>query len=412
MERKLDELLRHALAPAEAPAEECNRRILERIRGQENRHIRKGRFPGAVLAASLLFAISSLTVFAAWRYLSAEDVAQEMQDDRLMEAFSGSDAVLVNETQSYGGYEVSLLGLVSGKALSDQPRFSGKSVLADRSYAVVAIRNEDGTPMPDTWDEGYGELEFFVSPLIGGYNPAFYNAASMHGNYTEMCYEGVLYRLVECDNVEIFADHNLYLCVLEGKQFYDTEAYLYDENKNIISRNESYEGLNALFRLPVSREKADPAKASDYMAALGIREKEFSGEKRAVTLDESFTVEGGNEMGAQAAEYALQFVGNPYVWGGDSLTEGADCSGFVKAVFENFGMTLPHSAERQKECGVPVEGLENARPGDLLFYEEPSHVAVYIGEGMIVHADPRYDICVSDAEYDEIVAVRRIFTEE
>jgi cell wall-associated NlpC family hydrolase len=116
----------------------------------------------------------------------------------------------------------------------------------------------------------------------------------------------------------------------------------------------------------------------------------------------------GSEMGKEVAEYALQFVGNPYVWGGTSLTKGADCSGFVMSVYANFGVSLPHSSAADRKQGYAVDGLANAQPGDLICYS--GHVAIYIGDGMIVHASNEKDgIKVSRADYRKILAVRRIY---
>lgn len=116
-----------------------------------------------------------------------------------------------------------------------------------------------------------------------------------------------------------------------------------------------------------------------------------------------------NEMGIAVAEYAVQFIGNPYVWGGTSLTDGADCSGFVMSVYEHFGISLPHSSASDRRQGSAVKGgLENAQPGDLICYS--GHVAIYIGDGQIVHAaSEKSGIKVSKANYRKILAIRRIF---
>jgi cell wall-associated NlpC family hydrolase len=113
-------------------------------------------------------------------------------------------------------------------------------------------------------------------------------------------------------------------------------------------------------------------------------------------------------MGVAVAQYALQFVGNPYVYGGTSLTNGADCSGFVMSVYANFGVSLPHSSASDRSQGYAVDSLDNAQPGDLICYS--GHVALYIGNGQIVHAsNKRTGIIVSNANYRTILAIRRIF---
>lgn len=114
------------------------------------------------------------------------------------------------------------------------------------------------------------------------------------------------------------------------------------------------------------------------------------------------------DLGQQVADFALQFVGNPYVYGGTSLTNGADCSGFVMSVYANFGVSLPHSAAADRKRGTGVGSIANAIPGDLVCYS--GHVGIYIGNGQIVHAsNSRTGIIVSDANYDTIIDVRRIF---
>ena len=115
-----------------------------------------------------------------------------------------------------------------------------------------------------------------------------------------------------------------------------------------------------------------------------------------------------SDLGQQVADFAVQFVGNPYVYGGTSLTNGADCSGFTLAVYANFGVSLPHSSAAQNKKGTNVGSISNAIPGDIVYYS--GHVGIYIGNGQIVHAStPRTGIVISNANYDKILGVRRIF---
>ncbi len=117
----------------------------------------------------------------------------------------------------------------------------------------------------------------------------------------------------------------------------------------------------------------------------------------------------GEEMGRKVAEYALNFVGNPYVWGGESLENGADCSGFTLAVYKHFGISLPHNANTQRNYGNGYT-LATARPGDLICYN--GHCGIYIGNNQIVHAmNEQNGMTVSTIGYNHkpIVGVRRLF---
>ena len=116
---------------------------------------------------------------------------------------------------------------------------------------------------------------------------------------------------------------------------------------------------------------------------------------------------GGNAgLGQQIADYGCQFIGNPYVYGGTSLTNGTDCSGFTQSVFAHFGIKLPRDSTSQRFVGTGVS-YEEARPGDLICYA--GHVGIYIGNGQIVHASTeRTGIKITSATYRTILSVRRV----
>ncbi|WP_026661697.1 NlpC/P60 family protein [Butyrivibrio proteoclasticus] len=151
--------------------------------------------------------------------------------------------------------------------------------------------------------------------------------------------------------------------------------------------------------------KEAAARAAANKAAKSSTSKE-SGSSNYSSAS-SFTT-ATSSIGSAVAQFALQFVGNPYVYGGTSLTNGADCSGFVMSVYNNFGVSLPHSSGGDRSVGAAVDGLANAQPGDIVCYS--GHVAIYIGNGQIVHASTaKTGIKVSNADYRTVLAVRRIF---
>ena len=112
--------------------------------------------------------------------------------------------------------------------------------------------------------------------------------------------------------------------------------------------------------------------------------------------------------GSSVVDYAVQFVGNPYVYGGTSLTNGADCSGFVMKVYEAFGVSLPHSSYKMRSVGYGVSASE-IQAGDIVCYS--GHVGIYMGDGRLVHASNRRDgiKITNNWQYKKVLAIRRIF---
>ncbi len=125
--------------------------------------------------------------------------------------------------------------------------------------------------------------------------------------------------------------------------------------------------------------------------------------KTAITMSELLYGQGVSELRVDMVEYAKQFLGNPYVWGGTSLTKGADCSGFVLAVYKKFNISLSHSSRAQANEGKKITAAD-LQPGDLVFYTNSSgtinHVAMYIGGGQVIHASsPKTGIKISKYNY-------------
>lgn len=122
----------------------------------------------------------------------------------------------------------------------------------------------------------------------------------------------------------------------------------------------------------------------------------------AITMTELLYGQGISDVRVDLCQYAKQFLGNPYVWGGVSLTNGADCSGFVLSVYKKYGVTLPHYSGAQANSGTKIS-LSDAKPGDLVFYgkgQTINHVAIYIGNGQVIHASsPTTGIKISNVYY-------------
>ena len=160
-------------------------------------------------------------------------------------------------------------------------------------------------------------------------------------------------------------------------------------------------------RARLAKEEAARAEAKAAAAKKAAENKASSGSSSSGQTT-TYAPPSGSASGQAVVDFAMQFVGNPYVYGGTSLTNGADCSGFVMSVYGNFGVSLPHSSAADRNVGAAVNGIENAQPGDIICYS--GHVGIYAGNGQIVHASTsKTGIIVSNATYRSILSIRRIF---
>ena len=170
------------------------------------------------------------------------------------------------------------------------------------------------------------------------------------------------------------------------------EAQTYAENLVTAAQQEGKEEAEA-FTYAVSR------KSEEAQMTQEVQENVQQTETTEVSAQPA-------SNGQAIVDYACQFIGNPYVWGGTSLTDGADCSGFVQSVFAHFGISLPRTTYDQIYAGVEVS-YDQAMPGDLICYD--GHIGIYIGNGQIVNAqNPEQGIGISPATYTTILSVRRI----
>ena len=182
---------------------------------------------------------------------------------------------------------------------------------------------------------------------------------------------------------------------------------VYDEEGNEVDAEDALENGETLY--DEEGNEIDPDSVTDEEESDGDVEYDEYGNVSDSdnTVDPEEYQSSGSGSGSSVVDFATQFVGNPYVWGGTSLTDGADCSGFVQSVYANFGVSLPRTSYEQQNAGTEVS-YADAQPGDLICYG--GHVAIYMGDGKIVHASNAKDgIKISnDATYRTILSVRRL----
>lgn len=160
----------------------------------------------------------------------------------------------------------------------------------------------------------------------------------------------------------------------------------------------------------LKEEKAQLAKLQEEERRKQALQNAMNQTYETTTYTEIIDAASGSDLGKQVAKFGCQYIGNKYVYGGTSLTNGTDCSGFTYRVYQNFGYTLPRTSYEQRSAGKAVE-YKDAQPGDLICYS--GHIGIYIGGGYIVHASnskpyPQGGIKVSKATYRTILSVRRI----
>lgn len=202
---------------------------------------------------------------------------------------------------------------------------------------------------------------------------------------------------------------------LKGKTYYLLKSGVRKTGWIRLNGKKYYFGQNGVLDVKKSREAnaAEAAAAADKAAqtasAGDVSQTETAAVSDTSSATKNTTSNKQKTKGDLIAEYALQFVGNPYVYGGCSLTNGTDCSGFVMLIYRHFGISLPHYDAAIRVLGREIDSLSEARAGDVICYY--GHVAIYLGDGRIVHASNSRDgIKISErADYRTIASIRRFF---
>lgn len=344
---KMDALLKSCLHIEQEPDEALHQKVMQNWK--EKTGMKKRNYYKAAAAAAAVVLASTITVGAAMRFFTPKEAALELSGVEAAELFESDDAVYINETQEGKQYNYTLLGITEGANIL-QLDTEGERLDKDAFYAVVAVSNKDGSNLSlnDFWDSENGH---FISPLIQGLEPWRYNIASMNGGYSEMEKNGVVYRMINCDKIGYFADRSLYLCISDTN-FYETDAYDYDEQSGLITRNEDYEGTNLLFDLPIKSDRANAEKAEEYLKEL---EKEWNSD----TEEETESDTGIENPGAQT-DYTLY---------SETLDQAPET---LKDVLPEAGMAVTDTQTvSKKEDGFCFEQiLEDGESNRIVFYKD------------------------------------------
>ena len=196
----------------------------------------------------------------------------------------------------------------------------------------------------------------------------------------------------------------------EAAQQEQEDQTVYDEDGNEVDASEAAENGDTVY--DEDGNEVDPSQTTTETTTEDSGSSDVEYDEYGNVIDSDNTVDpdtvdtSSSGSGSSIVDYATQFVGNPYVWGGTSLTGGADCSGFTQSVYAQFGYSLPRTSYEQQNWGTEVS-YADAQPGDLICYG--GHVAIYMGNGQIVHASNSRDgIKISNnAAYRTILSVRR-----
>lgn len=260
----------------------------------------KRKWSVSIIAAAMLAAIS-LTAYAAYQYfLAPKDIATHLERYELAELFSKNDTTFNIPAQTSGDYTVELLGMTSGKNLD---KVADADVDKELTYIVGAITKSDGSDVTD-----YTNL--MITPLVEGYKPWNINIFTIgNGGRNTFIYEGVEYFLIECSNIEIFADKQVYIAVYEGGAP-SSKEFTISEN-GAISFNKSYSGTQALFEIQLDKSKANPDAVKALLEKYGYDEKD-------VIYTTSILTEGDN----QEAEYGVPE--NEVEFSYEDLEDGAE----------------------------------------------------------------------------------------
>lgn len=386
---------------------------------------------GVKLTAGLLVATLFVTSIPA-EVMAAQPVESPSYIVGISDSFSAGAHSAIEETvvlgdvddELYAGVEDNKNPIVAGSA---NPYANIAIADVDEYLNIRAEANENAEVLGKLWDKGAATV---IETLDGWYKVVsgevigYISAEHVIVGDEETCKEvSVRLGTVNVDNLKLkkssFDKSGVLTLLSTGSKVTildeSIEGWLKVQYNTYIGFVEAgCVSTETVYEYAESREEEEARLAAEEEARR--REEARIEEEKRRQEEEQRRQEAANKKyhapagvsGQSVVDYAVQFVGNPYVWGGESLTNGADCSGFVMKVYEAFGVDLPHSSYYLRSVGYAVSASE-VQPGDIICYS--GHVAIYMGNGKIVHASNRKDgIKISNNwQYTKVLAIRRIF---
>lgn len=334
MKTEKDIVLEKALSLKCPPTVSLNESVLARGKEKRNRkqHKKKKRLTAAAVVI-VSIAICGTTGYAAMKYLTPKQAARQAGRRELVDVFAGDDALSINETQSEKGYDVTLLGVAKGEHLYT---YSDSKVSGDAAYLVLAIAKSDGTPMPDITDTS--EKEWMVSPIIDGQNPYQVNIFSMTNGTIYFVKDGIQYYLLECDNLECFAEQGVKIAVTNAG-FISADNYVYDETTKETTVNEKDTGVNLLMDVPFPADLADEQKAKKYLQQwIGENEKEVQEVEEKTPVYDAYMEKLRERLRNYSEDEKLDYIRKQFVLVEDQvMTIYPDQDGYYTYSWEAMG---------------------------------------------------------------------------
>ena len=334
------------------------------------------------------------------------DELMELQDkqDLLEEEISDLDAEMLNTMTEIGLLEDEIAVKEADMAVT-QAAYEEAKRIEEEQYEAMVLRIQF---MYERGEVDYIDAIFSANSFSEALNQAIYIEAiyeydrKMLASYEESKNQVmVLWEQLQTEMAALESDK----AMLEEQTVY-LDGLLAEKK----AESENFDALIAranqeanLLKEKIKQEQAELKRLEEEERRQNAANGNYS---VSATYAEIINNAAGSDLGKQIARYGCQFIGNPYVLGGTSLTKGADCSGFIYRIYADFGYKISRTSYQQRSAGVGVS-YSDAQPGDIICYD--GHVGLYIGGGYIVHAsNAKTGIKVSKATYREILAVRRI----